>query len=190
MRLDPESVDAVLSDPTFNPSDTMNEFCPKCGQPLRPSADPARLCDTCGWFGDYSEVLREQPAAAQMAAAVGKALDLFRSVCRQELMAEMLIDKHPESAKDMPKVRLAIAQAKQSLIKLFVGIKKPLQTILKRVNGLVSWPAAWIDYHYNACNEPCDFLVGPCSCGAWHTETEPWVQEALRKHNSTIEREP
>lgn len=22
---------------------------------------------------------------------------------------------------------------------------------------------------YNACNEPCDVLIGPCSCGAWHS---------------------
>jgi hypothetical protein len=21
---------------------------------------------------------------------------------------------------------------------------------------------------YNACTEPCDMLVGPCACGAWH----------------------
>ena len=21
---------------------------------------------------------------------------------------------------------------------------------------------------FNGCNEPCDVLVGPCSCGGWH----------------------
>ena len=29
-------------------------------------------------------------------------------------------------------------------------------------------------------------LVGPCSCGAWHTESEDWVQAMLFKHNAEI----
>lgn len=35
--------------------------------------------------------------------------------------------------------------------------------------------------HYNppTSNTPCDALVGPCSCGAWHNIDEPWVKETL-----------
>lgn len=36
--------------------------------------------------------------------------------------------------------------------------------------------SGWIiDYtgkRYNGSNEPCDMWVGPCSCGAWHTQDE------------------
>ena len=21
---------------------------------------------------------------------------------------------------------------------------------------------------FNACSDPCDMLIGPCACGAWH----------------------
>ena len=34
--------------------------------------------------------------------------------------------------------------------------------------GLVPWPKDWPPYG----NEPCDMLVGPCSCGAWHIKGE------------------
>ncbi len=57
---------------------------------------------------------------------------------------------------------------------------------LLRINGVVSWPANWTDCHYNGGREPCDTLVGPCSCGAWHTEREDWVQAMLIKHNAEI----
>ncbi len=36
---------------------------------------------------------------------------------------------------------------------------------------LKSWPDDWPEY-YNACNEPCDMLIGPCCCGAWHQPHE------------------
>lgn len=31
----------------------------------------------------------------------------------------------------------------------------------------MEWPADWPKY-YNACNDPCDMLEGPCACGATH----------------------
>lgn len=33
------------------------------------------------------------------------------------------------------------------------------------------WPKDWPRY-YNGCAEPCDTIVGPCCCGAWHQEGE------------------
>jgi DNA polymerase III epsilon subunit-like protein len=50
---------------------------------------------------------------------------------------------------------------------------------------MVVWPEGWTDRHYNG-NEPCDVLVGTCSCGAWHNEHEEWVSITLFNHNATI----
>ncbi len=36
---------------------------------------------------------------------------------------------------------------------------------------MAPWPDHWPKYH-NACNEPCDILIGPCACGATHTRNE------------------
>lgn len=42
---------------------------------------------------------------------------------------------------------------------------------------LASWPREWMYRYYNGrTNEPCDMLVGPCACGAWHREHE-WKQD-------------
>lgn len=46
----------------------------------------------------------------------------------------------------------------------------------------------WIDgwpRRYNACTEPCDMLVGPCCCGAWHTvkDANDWIAAELAKRN-------
>jgi len=35
-------------------------------------------------------------------------------------------------------------------------------------NGLMSMPKEWLGHFWNACTEPCDMLIGPCACGAWH----------------------
>ncbi len=58
--------------------------------------------------------------------------------------------------------------------------------VLRYENGLIPWPDGWTDRHYNACNEPCDMLIGPCCCGAWHDAEEPWVRETLARHNAMI----
>lgn len=39
-------------------------------------------------------------------------------------------------------------------------------------NGLLGWPEAWTRRFHNAINEPCDMLIGPCACGAWHHADE------------------
>lgn len=55
-------------------------------------------------------------------------------------------------------------------------------------NGLLDWPDEWTERVYNACNEPCDVLIGPCACGAWH-HLEDWV-ELLNRYNSEIRDNP
>ena len=58
--------------------------------------------------------------------------------------------------------------------------------ILYKQNGMVPWPDGWDGQNHNGIKEPCDMLVGPCSCGAWHYETEYWVRRALEVHNAII----
>jgi len=43
-------------------------------------------------------------------------------------------------------------------------------------NNLANMPKKYLGLFYNACNEPCDMLQGPCACGAWHHQTE-WPDE-------------
>jgi hypothetical protein len=62
--------------------------------------------------------------------------------------------------------------------------------ILYKQNGMVAWPDGWDGQNYNATNEPCDMLVGPCSCGAWHNADESWVRRDLEAHNDIILERP
>ena len=40
---------------------------------------------------------------------------------------------------------------------------------------------------HNANNEPCDALIGPCCCGAWHDLTY-WDSAALRSAYDDVDR--
>ena len=62
--------------------------------------------------------------------------------------------------------------------------------ILYKENGMVPWPDGWDGENHNGIKEPCDMLVGPCSCGAWHYEKEYWVERALHVHNAIILERP
>ena len=61
---------------------------------------------------------------------------------------------------------------------------------LYKENGMVPWPDGWDGENHNGTHEPCDMLVGPCSCGAWHHEKEYWVRRALEVHNAIILERP
>jgi hypothetical protein len=65
-------------------------------------------------------------------------------------------------------------------------LRPKYHTILKAENGMVPWPDDWLDFNYNASNEACDMLVGPCSCGAWHTLEQDWVIAKLLEHNTEV----
>lgn len=168
------------------------EFCPRCGYPLEANGDPGRLCSECGWFGDESESAKQPPPTDMLnpGLAAVQGLWMFREVCRNEMVVETLCDFGQATEADMRKLRAAVKHAMHGLIELLLGLRakvkiRPKQRI-ERVNGLVAWPQGWTDYHHNASREPCDMLVGPCSCGAWHTEDEPWVQDTLNRHNAEI----
>jgi hypothetical protein len=168
----------------------MSEFCPRCTAPLETSREDDRLCEVCGWFGDRQEVLLVPPRNDTLnpVLAAAQTLELYRDVCRKELMAEQIYDAGDATEADLNKVRMARRHAAHSIIEMFVALRNrvPAKRQLKRINGNVPWPQDWTDRHYNACNEPCDMLIGPCSCGAWHQEHEDWVRAILFKHNAEI----
>ena len=72
----------------------MAEFCPRCTAPLETSRDADRLCEVCGWFGDQQEVLLVPPRSDVFnpVLAAAQTLELYRDVCRKELMAEQIYD--------------------------------------------------------------------------------------------------
>lgn len=167
----------------------MSEFCPRCTAPLEITRDPARLCEVCGWFGDQQEVLLTPPRGDVFnpVLAAAQTLELYRDVCRKELIAEQVYDAGSATDADLRRVRIARRHAVHAMIEMFVALRnRATKQQLNRMNGQVLWPKNWTDRHYNASHEPCDMLVGPCSCGAWHMESEDWVQAMLFKYNAEI----
>jgi hypothetical protein len=116
-------------------------------------------------------------------------LDLYRDVCRKELLLEQMYDVGVATETDLQKVRVSRQGAIHSLIEMFVKLRSrpnlPKEVIEKSPSGMVPWPDDWEDRHYNA-KEPCDMLIGPCSCGAWHREDEEWVKQKLQEHEAVI----
>jgi hypothetical protein len=165
------------------------EFCPKCGNPMSvfDDGDSSRLCSICAWFGDSSETRKEPPLTGDLETGVRQALALYRFTCRNELLLEAAYKNGTLTLAELLRVRAKVAESEASLLALFKGVRPGKHVIPRGDNGTVAWPREWTDRRYNACNEPCDMLVGPCSCGAWHTEDEDWVQEKLRQHNAMIE---
>jgi hypothetical protein len=105
----------------------------------------------------------------------------------KSLPAEQVYDAGNGSEAQLNRVRVSRRHAAHSIIEMFAALlNKAARQRLLRINGVVPWPANWTDCHYNGGREPCDTLVGPCSCGAWHTAREDWVQAMLIKHNAEI----
>jgi hypothetical protein len=165
------------------------EFCPRCASPLEMGGDSGRLCEKCGWFGDQTETLAALPPSDVFnpVLAAAQALELFRDACRYELMAEQLYNAGDGTEAQLNQVRVSRRQAAHALIEMFVVLRAwPPKRQLHQVHGIVPWPEDWTDRHFNANAEPCDMLAGPCVCGAWHDQTEPWVQALLVRHNTEI----
>lgn len=166
----------------------MAEFCPRCTAPLETGRDADRLCEVCGWFGDQQEVLLVPPKSDVFnpVLAAAQTLELYRDVCRNELIAEQTYDAGNGTEAQLHKVHRSRRHAAHSIIEMFVSLRdRATRQQLRLMNGVVPWPANWTDRHYNA-GQPCDTLVGPCSCGAWHLASEDWVQALLFKHNAEI----
>ena len=166
----------------------MVEFCPRCAAPLEIDKDSGRLCEDCGWFGDQSETLAAPPQNDDFhpVLAARQGLALFREACRCELTAEQMYDAGDSTEAQLCHVRASRRDVAHALIEMLVAFHGRRKRQLHKVNGIVPWPENWTDRHFNANVEPCDMLAGPCACGAWHDETEPWVQALLVKHNAEI----
>jgi hypothetical protein len=148
--------------------------------------DPSRLCSVCAWFGDSSEMLATPPVTGNIETSVRQAIALYRDTCRNELLLEAAYKRGELPLGKLLLVRAKVGDSEASLLTLFCGLR-PKRVLPRDDNGLVAWPDDWTLRCYNACSEPCDMLIGPCSCGAWHIEDEHWVQEVLRIHHATIE---
>jgi len=165
-----------------------SEFCPRCGHPLETATDSSRLCEVCGWFGDQQEILSLPPRQEDFNAvlAVLQGLELFRDVCRKEQIIESHYDVGHINDRDFQRIRVCVRDARQSLVTLFTALRRRIPQILSEVNGFIMWPDGWTDRHFNVCNEPCDMLIGQCSCGTYHSEKEGWVQSTLQRHDAII----
>jgi hypothetical protein len=152
--------------------------------------DDGCYCEVCGHFCDSKELLSTLGTGFNLTQNVVQVVQLHRDICRQELVLEQLFDAGVATEAELSKIRLLLRGAVHSMIEMFVKVKTrpnlPQEVLDKGTNGLVTWPEHWKDYRYNASNEPCDFLIGPCSCGAWHTADEMWVQEKLSQHQAVI----
>jgi len=42
-------------------------------------------------------------------------------------------------------------------------------------SGMIPMPEQFQGKFFNASSDACDFVVGPCACGAWH-EIEDWLE--------------
>ena len=169
----------------------MAEFCPRCTAPLETSQDADRLCEVCGWFGDQQETLLTPPidGVNNPILCAAQTLELYRKVCHDELRAEQRHQAGEGSEADLRRVYAARRHAAHSILAMFVALHDRAMSTkqrLCRTNGMVPWPANWTDRHHSGGREPCDMLVGPCSCGAWHLESDDWVRAMLFKHNAEI----
>jgi len=64
-----------------------------------------------------------------------------------------------------------------NMVKCDCGLTKALALLEKQSepseatkegSNLIPMPEKLIGKFFNSCTEPCDFLIGPCACGAWH----------------------
>ena len=96
-----------------------SEFCPKCYYPLDDSDDDGRLCGTCKWFGDKSEVETTPPTSADLELAFVQMLSLYRDVCRLELLAERVAEQYPKYQSKLNVIKARVSQARHSLLYIF-----------------------------------------------------------------------
>ena len=103
----------------------MSEFCPRCNAPLETAQDPARLCEVCGWFGDWMEVLHAPPQSdvVNPVLAAAQTLELYRDVCRQELIGEQMYDAGDGTEAQLQRLHMARRHAAHSIIELFVALR-------------------------------------------------------------------
>jgi uncharacterized Zn finger protein (UPF0148 family) len=98
------------------------KYCPRCGQPLSESQDPARLCVVCGWFGDQQETLTVPPPQAEIVRDLGAILDIYRSMCRDEMRLEALVSMNQSTDADLDHGRQFISFSRQAIMEMFLRL--------------------------------------------------------------------
>ena len=103
----------------------MSEFCPRCTAPLETSRDADRLCEVCGWWGDQQEALLVPPKSDVFnpVLAAAQTLELYREVCRHELIAEQVYDAGDGTEAELQRVHMARRHAAHSIIEMFVALR-------------------------------------------------------------------
>ena len=104
----------------------MTSYCPRCDSPLHHEdpKDSARLCDVCGWFGDWEETLAQPLGEWNPALEASKALAGYRDICRQELLLEQLFCKGQAQKSDLRKVEIMRTEVVRNMIEMFVALRK------------------------------------------------------------------
>lgn len=166
-------------------------FCPICTSPIIEifnDPDPLRLCNVCGWAGDKEEALKMPPLADQPnpILVVAQQLALYRTACHAEIFLRGAYISGNITLADLQQAELGVQNCAKAIITLVMNLPLLPKQQLFITEGLLAWPEDWKDRHYNACNDPCDMLSGPCACGAWHSITDEWVQQKLKEHNVEI----
>ena len=115
----------------------MSEFCPRCTAPLETSRDSDRLCEVCGWFGDQQEALLAPPTSDVLnpVLAAAQTLDLYRDVCRKELVAEQIYDAGNATEAELQRVHLARRYAAHSIIEMFVALRNRAMSQRQHLDG-------------------------------------------------------
>jgi hypothetical protein len=107
------------------------EFCPRCTAPLETSRDADRLCEVCGWWGGQEEVLLVPPRndLFNPVLAAAQTLELYRDVCRKELIAEQIYDAGNGTEVELQRVHLARRHAAHSIIEMLVALRNRATSI-------------------------------------------------------------
>ena len=86
--------------------------------------EPDRLCLACGWWGGQCEALKKPPHTGELATSVMQALDLYRDICRKELLVELACEHGNVERHEMQEVQGAVASCLESLLRIF-GVAIP-----------------------------------------------------------------
>ena len=90
------------------------KYCPKCSFEVTADEQPERLCNVCSWWGDESELTEESTNTAVHLAV--EVLDLYRSVCRDELSCEMAFLRGSITLADVKEIKASAKRATYALI--------------------------------------------------------------------------
>jgi hypothetical protein len=147
----------------------------------------------CGWYGDKSETSATRfPDVFNPVKAASTILELYREICRKELILEQMYDAGNATSADLNKVDAERNTTVHSIMEVFCKLRARYETIeieqlLIQTDGSVEWPDIWSDVVHNVDDGGCcDMLIGQCVCGKTHTGDEQWVKDKIRLHRAIL----